>query len=366
MAFGISFLPDASAKTKSPVAYYADALDLSVIADEAGLGFVKMTEHYLHPYGGYCPNPLTFLAAVAARTKQIRLFTGCILPVFHHPIQIASEVALLDALSGGRAEIGFARAYLPYEFHAFGIPLDQSRERFTETVRAVVRLWSESDVTIDGEFFSFQKASILPRCTQSPHPPVWVAAVRSRQSFAWIGEAGLKLLVTPGFGELAPLREHISIYRDSFNGSRTGRGGGPEVALSLPLCIRETDASAWAEADRYLARYLQVWADAAKAWDTVGSADYPGYTGMAQTLGRTSPEFMRRSGAAIAGCPDRVAEQVLSLREELGIDHILWQIDFGAMPGDAAGRTLRLFIDEVLPRCPWESGLARPLSSLQT
>jgi alkanesulfonate monooxygenase SsuD/methylene tetrahydromethanopterin reductase-like flavin-dependent oxidoreductase (luciferase family) len=355
MGFGISFLPDGAPKTKSPVTYFADALELSEIADDAGLRFVKMTEHYLHPYGGYCPSPLMFLSAVAARTRQIRLFTGAILPVFHHPLQIASEVALLDALSGGRAEIGFARAYLPYEFEAFGIPLDESRDRFTQTVKAVTRLWREADVSIESEFFAFHKATVLPRCTQTPHPPVWVAAVRSRQSFAWIGEEGFKLLVTPGFTGPASISEFISIYRESFRAPPEGARSGQEVAISLPLYIRDTDAAACAEADSYLGRYLEVWADAAKAWDAVGSRDYPGYSGMAGTLRATTPEAMRRSGAAIVGCPQHVVEQIHRLREELSIDHILWQVDFGAMPGEAARQTLTRFIEKVLPACQLKS-----------
>src|SRR5262249_25121779 len=145
MQFGLSFLPDHSPKTMAPRAYFEAALELARIADEGGLGYVKMTEHYLHPYGGYCPNPLIFLSAVSQRTSAIRLLTGGILPIFSHPLKIASDAALLDAISGGRVEIGFARAYLPYEFDAFGVNLDESRSRFYETVRTVLRLWTEEN-----------------------------------------------------------------------------------------------------------------------------------------------------------------------------------------------------------------------------
>ncbi|HSW70067.1 MAG TPA: LLM class flavin-dependent oxidoreductase [Gammaproteobacteria bacterium] len=112
MKFGLSFLPDCSPKDKSAIEYYKEALILCDLADKAGLHYIKMTEHYLHPYGGYCPSPLSFLCAVAARTSQIRLMTGCVLPAFHHPIQLAANVAMLDAISNGRADIGFARARL--------------------------------------------------------------------------------------------------------------------------------------------------------------------------------------------------------------------------------------------------------------
>ncbi|MCY9511533.1 hypothetical protein M5W68_10080 [Paenibacillus larvae] len=71
MKFGLSFLPDTTASTKSAVDYYRDAIALSKQADEAGMHFIKMTEHYLHLYGGYCPSPITFLAAVASVTSLI-------------------------------------------------------------------------------------------------------------------------------------------------------------------------------------------------------------------------------------------------------------------------------------------------------
>ena len=351
MRFGVSFLPDADPSTKEACAYFSDALALSALADEAGLHFIKMTEHYLQPYGGYCPNPLSFLSAVAARTQHIRLLTGGFLPVFHHPLQIASEAAMLDAISGGRAEIGFARAYLPYEFAAFGVPLDGSRERFVETVNAVIRLWRETEVTLETKFFAFNNAHALPRCTQSPHPPVWVAAAGSPQSATWIGQQGFKLLVNSGFRGNDFLREFITTYREAFAEAHGNGDLFPEVAISLPLLIREEGKPAEALADPFLRHYLDVWMHAAKAWDTARSTDYPGYTYMSYVVRNDSPRAMRERRAAIVGSPGRVIEQIQQLRSELGVDTILWQIDFGAMPGEEARRTLTLFIEKVFPYC---------------
>src|SRR6266545_1095454 len=116
MQVGLSFLPDCRPHDKSGADYYRDALNLCRIADDAGFGYVKMTEHYLHPYGGYCPSPATFLAAVGAQTSSIRLMTGGVIPSYHHPVQLASQLAMVDALSGGRLDVGMARGYLPYEF----------------------------------------------------------------------------------------------------------------------------------------------------------------------------------------------------------------------------------------------------------
>ncbi|QCD58016.1 LLM class flavin-dependent oxidoreductase [Streptomyces hawaiiensis] len=118
---GISLLPDCRPERRSATAYYHDVLAISRLADSAGLDYVKMTEHYLGSYGGYCPSPLTLLAAVAAQTSRIRLMTAALLPAFHHPVQLAAHItyvtgdwlfmflvppvtyAVESALRGGRA-----------------------------------------------------------------------------------------------------------------------------------------------------------------------------------------------------------------------------------------------------------------------
>jgi alkanesulfonate monooxygenase SsuD/methylene tetrahydromethanopterin reductase-like flavin-dependent oxidoreductase (luciferase family) len=176
LSFGVSFLPDATPETMSAPDYFAGAIDLCEQADALGFEYVKMTEHYLHPYGAYCPSPLMFLAAVAARTRSIRLMTGGIQASFHHPVQIATQAAMLDAMSGGRADIGFARAWLPHEFDLFEISMDESRARFIDTVEAVQRIWTQRGASADSPYFRFSDVDLLPACVQEPHPPVWVAA----------------------------------------------------------------------------------------------------------------------------------------------------------------------------------------------
>src|ERR1700687_4912999 len=93
-------------------------------------------EHYFHYYGGYSPNPIVFLSAASQRTTRARLVTGAVLPAFNHPLKLAGEVGMLDAISGGRLEVGFARAFLPHEFARFGVSVHESRERFEEGIAA--------------------------------------------------------------------------------------------------------------------------------------------------------------------------------------------------------------------------------------
>src|SRR5678815_3592538 len=143
MDFGVQFFPAVGPETKSARDYWAEALKLAALADELGYSSVRTVEHYFHPYGGYSPNPLVFLAAAAMVTKRVRLITGAVLPVFNHPLKLAGEIGMVDAISNGRLEVGFARAFLPHEFARFGVSLDESRARFDEGVAQVRRLLEE-------------------------------------------------------------------------------------------------------------------------------------------------------------------------------------------------------------------------------
>lgn len=347
MKFGISFLPDASPETKPAVEYFSDALLLARLADQGGLSRVKMTEHYLHPYGGYCPNPLTFLAAVAAQTESIRLMTGCILAAFHNPLKIASDTALVDALSGGRLDVGVGRGFLPFEFEAFAVPIDESRARFEATLSAIRRFWTEESVSIDSPFFTIREARSLPRPTQRPHPPLWGVAARARQSFAWLGENGLGLMGALTSQGPDVLREQIDIYRDA---SRTAGHGDGEVVILVSLYVAPDHGTAIREGDHYLEAYHRVWASAASAWEHMSSGAYPGYEGMARSIRSSTPAVMRKARAVAFGSPAAVAEYVQWVDEKLGVDEVLWNLDFGAMPGGLARRSLELFLEEVLPQ----------------
>lgn len=347
MKFGLSFLPDADPKTKKPEQYFNDIVKLCIAADKAGLNTIKMTEHYLHPYGGYCPDPLTFLASISQVTKQIRLMTGCVLPVFHHPIQLASRAALVDVLSHGRLDVGFARAYLPYEFEAFEVDIDESRDRFNVAIDIIRKLWCDENISLDSPFYNFKDATILPRPLQVPSIPMWGAAVMSRQSFAWIGEQGLNLLVTPPPEPIENLKERIEIYRECFMLNHPNKQ--PQIALSLPLLIDENHEKAIQKSNLYLGRYLATWIDATSHWIGKTSVAYPGYSRIPEVLKQLSPHDMRNFTQALAGSPNEIIEKIQFIKNTLSIDHFLWQIDFGAQPFSVSSNTLRLLIEQVIP-----------------
>ncbi len=349
MKYGISWMPDCGPDVRSATAYFDDVLRLSVLAEELGFDYIKMTEHYLHPAGGYCPSPLALLAAVGARTRRIRLLTGGIQASFHHPIQIAAEAAQVDAMTNGRLDIGFARAFLPYEFESFGVDMHQSRERFRATVDAVVRLWTEKGVTVDTPFFGFKDATSFPEPCQRPHPPVWICALMSESSFRWAGEQGFNLLMTasPRPETMERAAKAVRLYRDTFEKNHGSSGRQSRVAVSLPLMPGQTDAEALEIARPQIRRYLQVWGDAVRSLARVDSPDYAGYQGIAKGFEADVEETARQ---LVLGSPETIARRAGELRDGLGVDTILWIVD-GGSPGYAAmERAIRLFAEQILPK----------------
>ena len=342
MEFGLSFLPDVEPNQKSAQQYFEEALTLCDMAESKGFSSVKMTEHYLHPYGGYCPSPLTFLAAVAARTKKIRLMTGCILPAFHHPLSIAAETAMVDALSNGRLDVGFARAYLPYEFSAFGVDINESRHKFTTNINLIRELWTKNSVSVNSEYYKFDNLNSLPKTHQKPHPPIWCAAVNSRQSFAWIGEQGFNLFVTPQTGSLDKLLDHINIYRESL--ALEGHNvKNHKIAISLPALVSNSNSTANTLGKTYLKKYLEVWGDAVSCWATQNSTDYPGYDRIAHIIKAIKPEDMIENKQALVGTPEEVLEVVTFMKQKLEVDIILLQVDFGGQPLSVSCETITHF-----------------------
>ena len=91
--------------------------------------------------------------------------------------------------------------------------MEESRPRFEEGILALRRLWTEERVTFEGRFHRFHDVTVLPRPTQTPHPPIWVAAVVSPESFVWAGEQGYHMMVVPYLGEHHELAEKIQLYR---------------------------------------------------------------------------------------------------------------------------------------------------------
>ena len=329
MQVGIQFFPDVGPEVKSGRDYWQEALALVGLCDRYGYSHVRTVEHYFHPYGGYSPNPVVFLAAAAQITKRARLVTGAVLPAFNNPLKLAGELAMLDALCDGRLDIGFARAFLPHEFARFGVKLDESRARFDEGVEQVRLLLEQENVTHEGRFHSFRDLTSLPRPTQRPRPPFYVAALATRESFERAGAAGHGIMAIPMAG--GAMAELINVYRDAWK--RAGHPGKGVVMLAFHMFCHQDQATAERIAREPLNRYLRSLVGAASAWMSgESSADYPGYDKIIAMLSRDDFDSQVAKGAAWVGTPNRILDSVASYRQQIGdFDIASLQVNFNDM-----------------------------------
>mgnify|MGYP006089518665 FL=1 len=157
------------------------SIQLAQAAEKAGVESLWTVEHVIYPsnYKSSYPydtsgqmamapdtdlsDPLIWLTWLAANTSSIRLGTGILILPERNPLVLAKEVATLDALSGGRVELGIGVGWLREEFDALGIPWERRGARTDEYVAAMQKLWSGNEVSFSGEFVSFDNVSSNPK-----------------------------------------------------------------------------------------------------------------------------------------------------------------------------------------------------------
>lgn len=348
MEFGLQFFPSIDHEAISAEKYFDDALRLLDLAEPLGYTHVRIVEHYFNDYGGYSPNPLLFLTAASQRTKTMRLITGAVLPVFNHPLKLAGEIGMLDAISHGRVEIGFARAFLPHEFLRFGISLDESRGRFDEGMETVRRLLEEERVTFAGRYHSFPETMSLPRPTQKPRPPFWVAALATEESFVTAGRLGHSVMAIPlGMGEMSRL---LKAYRDAWRAA--GHPGNGRVMLAFHMfCDRDAQTAVGHARDR-INRYLHSIVSAMGDWSSgTTSKDYANYGKITAKLAEETFETQVASGGAWVGTPEHIVAQIRDYNDRVGgFEVASLQVNFNDMPFDLARGSMELFAREVLPQ----------------
>ena len=253
------------------------------------------------------------------------------------------------AFSGGRLEIGFARAFLPHEFERFGIPLDESRARFEEGMEQVELLLSSENVSSEGRFHSFRNVTSLPRPMQKPHPPFWVAAFTTKKSFESAGRNGHGIMAISTAGPL--MRELIGLYREAWRSA--GHKGQGRVMLTHNLYCGESEDEVVATAKEPFNLHLAALIAAAGSWEKgVTSKDYPGYEKMLEGLRANDFDAMRRRNIAWCGTPRDIADMISSCYSDIpgGVEIVSAQINFHDLPVAKAAASMRRFAEHVMPR----------------
>jgi alkanesulfonate monooxygenase SsuD/methylene tetrahydromethanopterin reductase-like flavin-dependent oxidoreductase (luciferase family) len=204
--FGLLHLFE-SAIGKTEAEFFAENLQMAEHAEEIGLDSVWLAEHHFTDYG-VMPSTQVLGSFLAGRTQRIRIGTGVVVLPFHNPIRVAEEFAFLDVLSGGRLDFGVGRGYQPGEFEGYGIPFEESRSRFDESLKIIRQAWTQDTVEFQGEHFTFQGIRPRPRPLQTPHPPIFGASFNP-ETIKYQAMKDLNLLFTP----LTTMPDKIHEYR---------------------------------------------------------------------------------------------------------------------------------------------------------
>ncbi len=269
------------------------------------------------------------------------------LPVFNRPLKLAGQIGMVDAISKGRVEIGFARAFLPHEFARFGISMDESRARFDEGLEQIRRLLEEENVTVQGRFHSFENVTSLPRPTQKPRPPFWIATLSTKASFENAGHLGHGIMGIPLVG--GHMGELLKIYRDAWTAA--GHGASGRVMLAFHMFCAEAREKAVAVAREPLNIYLKSIVNAASDWMSgVSSADYPNYRKMIEAISNETFESQIEKGAAWIGTPDDIRKAIAAYDADVGgFESASLQVNFGMITRQEAEASMTLFAREVMP-----------------
>src|ERR1700722_5839921 len=152
---------------------YAETLDQIAWGESHGFDDVWLSEHHFIE-DGYLPSIMPMAAAIAARTKRIRISSGVLLMPFHNPVRLAEDIAVVDVISGGRFELGVGVGFNHEEFEGLGVPLKKRGGRTNQSLETIRRLLGGETVTFKSEFFDFKNVKVTPEPIQRPHPPIWL------------------------------------------------------------------------------------------------------------------------------------------------------------------------------------------------
>jgi alkanesulfonate monooxygenase SsuD/methylene tetrahydromethanopterin reductase-like flavin-dependent oxidoreductase (luciferase family) len=334
----------------SPERRMDELIEEAVLAEEMGFDFYGLAEvHFSDVLTMSSPEVL--LGAIAARTKRIRLRTvSTPLLAFNHPIRVAERVATLDLVSHGRMELGTARSNQAHTIEAFGIPVEETRKQYTDSIEVILKALSQESFEHDGPVWQIPERSLLPKPLQSPHPPVFASAT-STQTHEFAGKQGLGIMSgnsLPGGWDF--VQECLDLYRDSWTdaGERGRLTNSTFSSLALRAHCAETNEKALEEAGD--AAFEMV--DLVMGWfkKLAEQSDDYSYMGQIEEMEehrRDLPFMVERAPYLSIGDPDFFVERIGRL-EEMGVDEFILEVD--GLGHDKHFSAIELIGREVIPR----------------
>ncbi len=307
LRFGIFMAPFHPSGQNPTLALERD-LELIVRLDELGFDEAWIGEH--HSAGlEIIASPEVFIAAAAARTKNIRLGTGVSSLPYHHPLILADRIVQLDHMTRGRTMFGVGPGALPSDAYMMGIPPDSQRIRMEESLGAIMQLLtSDEPINLETDWFTLKDARLQLRPYTYPHFEVAVAATVSPAGPRTAGRygAGLLSLGATSMGGFAVLGDHWKVWNDQAQayGHTVDRA---DWRLVGPMHIAPTREQAFKEVEYGIYDWVDYFQNVV-ALPLAPEEKDP----------RKWPQALVESGTAVIGTPDDAVAQLERLTQQSG------------------------------------------------
>lgn len=324
--------------------YYEEMTESVKLADSLGWARAMTTEHHFHYYGGAVPNPAIILAAWARETKNIRLAPAVSLMQLRDPLKVAEDYAMVDHLSGGRADMGVAKGFVPHEFDAFHIDQSEVPERIAEGLDICQKFWSGEPFAHQGKFFNFDKLEPWPAAVNGALP-IWNAASNSKDSFINAADQGFHLMMNHYPMSAESVTEKFAWYCERWE-SAGRKTADRKSMMAFMTHIADTEEQAIAEAKAALQEHASAFGKVMRGqqWDTDWDGDISVLLHMCED-DDWRDVFRRRT---LICSPEQAAERIQRYLD-LGFTEISFVPRYAGLTHEQSMTSIRRINDEVLP-----------------
>lgn len=321
---------------RTPAQLYADTLDLAAFAEEHGFASFWLAEHH-GASDDYNPSLLPMLSAVAARTRTMEIGTGVLLAPLHDPIRLAEDAAVVDAISGGRLNLGLGLGWVEEEYRMFGVDMRRRGKRFDEIVQVLRLAWQGERFSFDGEFLSYRDIMVRPRPAHAI--PIWLGgqADAAVHRAATLGDGHFPASVAGGMA-IVERAKQIREIRE-----RQGLTGPYRYGAFLPVGLGTDMDEGWAgvrDGVLHVRGAYMMWAQGTR--NVAGARD------------ALAPHEEQVRAGAVCGTPAQVIDGLRPIVEGIagsGFEDPFLSVIL-APPGtplDVAKRRVEMFAAEVMP-----------------
>jgi alkanesulfonate monooxygenase SsuD/methylene tetrahydromethanopterin reductase-like flavin-dependent oxidoreductase (luciferase family) len=323
---------------------FEELLEQIQLTERLGFDEAWFAEHHHSDYG-MLASPNLIIAALAHRTRRLRLGNLVNALPLHDPMRLAEECAILDILTSGRLNVGLGRG-VPRDDLKHGLDRETAQARFEEGTEIIRRAWTENTFTYAGTAWNYMDISCRPRPLQKPHPPIYYGAT-SPESPAVVARRGWNLALSRQ--PLANCTRAIAAYREA----RTSLGnppGGGDAIMVREIYVADTDEQAWTEAAPEITRFWQLATDNHWRREPITTDDLPRFTKrFAYFPGGLTLDRINEWGTSLVGSPETVLEKARGMIEMAQPDSLVGMFSFGGLSHAQVARSIELFATRVMP-----------------